>query len=233
MEVNNRMKKKILKITTSMLACLTIFAIGTYSYNSQKIETEKNIEVNQEEPIIFTEISHYDTLYDFSNSKVLAEHSDLIVIGKITNLDEATNYNPTRKKYTKATTPGDLEVIQVLKSDTKEALDTVKFMDIGGMINYTDYEKSLLPAQKAKRDYLMQQNGNTKLVKTNMFVKQEVKNQLELEENKTYIMYLYYNEDYDRYMVVSQPYGIKEYNIESGKILNHVTNTVETLNELM
>ena len=186
------MKNKIFKFTTTMLACATVFGIGVHCYNN-RVLAENNINMIQEEPIIFTEVSNYDYLYDFSDSKVLAEHSDLIVIGKITNLDEATNFNPAKKKYTKTTTPGELEVIKVLKANTTEKLDTVKFMDIGGTVSYLDYEKSLLPAQKAKRDYLMQQNGEAKIAKTNMFVKQEVKNQLELEEDKTYIMYLYYN----------------------------------------
>lgn len=221
------MKNKILKIVTGTLACLSILAIGTYGYHKQ------NMRLENQEPIIFTEITQYDELYDFSDSKVLAEHSDLVVIGKITNMDEATNYNPTAKKHVKATTPGTLEVMQVLKSNSSEKLDNIEFMNMGGTISYLDYEKSLLPAQKAKRDYLMQQNGNAKLVKTNMFVKQEVKNQLELEEDNTYIMYLYYNEDYGKYMVVNQPYGIKEYNEATGKILNHVTNGVETLEEVM
>lgn len=221
------MKNKFLKIITGTLACLSIFAIGTYCYHKQ------NIQLENQEPIIFTEVTQYDELYDFSDSKILAEHSDLVVIGKVTNIDDATNYNPTAKKYVKATTPGTLEVMQVLKSDNSEKLDTIEFMNMGGTISYTDYEKSLLPAQKAKRDYLMQQNGNAKLVKTNMYVKQEVKNQLELEENNTYIMYLDYNEDYGKYMVVNQPYGIKQYNEATGKILNHVTNGVETLEEVM
>lgn len=221
------MKNKIIKIVTGTLACLSIFAIGTYGYHKQ------NIKLNNQEPIIFTEITQYDELYDFSDNKVLTEHSDLVVIGKITNMDDSTNYNPTAKKYVKATTPGTLEVMKVLKTDTSEKLDKIEFLNIGGTIKYTDYEKSLLPAQKAKRDYLMEQNGISKLSKSNMYVKQEVKNQIELEEDKTYIMYLYYNEDYDKYMVVNQPYGIKEYDQDTGKILNHVTNGVETLEEVM
>ena len=63
--------------------------------------------------------------------------------------------------------------------------------------------------------------------------KQNVKNQLELKEDNTYIVYLKYNSDFAKYTVVSQPYGIKEYNVNTGKILNHVTNTVENLDEMM
>lgn len=227
------MKDKILKITTSILACLTIFTVGSYCFNGERtIENVKMEEIN-EEPIVFTEVSHYDTLYDFSDSKVLAEHSDLVVIGKITNLGNATNYNPKTNIYGKACTPGNLEVMQVIKSNTNESLQSVDFMDIGGLIRYSDYEKSLLPAQKAKRDYLMQQSGISKLSRSNVYVKQEVENQLELEEGKTYIMYLYYNEDYECYMVVSQPYGIKEYNEKNQEIINHVTNKIEKLSELM
>ena len=46
-------------------------------------------------------------------------------------------------------------------------------------------------------------------------------------------MYLKYNEDFGKYMVINQPYGVKEYNTNTKKILNHVTNTVESLEDLM
>ena len=227
------MKNKLLKMMTGALACFAILTIGTHCYNGQLSKAKMDEIMENNEPIIYTEVSHYDTLYNFSDSNILKENSDLVVIGRLTNLGEATNYNPVAKKYTKATTPGELEVVKVIKADKKMDVDTIEFLNIGGTIKYEDYEKSLLPAQKAKREYLMQKNGNANLTKSNIFVKQEVKNQLELEENKTYIMYLYYNEAYGKYMVVSQPYGIKEYNMATGKILNHVTNEVETLEELM
>ena len=224
------MKNKLLKITTGILACLTIFTVGSYCYNGEK--NGMNIKMD-EEPIIFTEVSHYDTMYDFSDNQVLAEHSDLVVIGKVKELGKSTNYNTKTKKYGKACTPVNIEVTQVLKSNGDENIQSINFMNIGGMIRYTDYEKSLLPAQKAKRDYLMQQNGGANISKENMYVDQKVEQQLKLKEGKEYIIYLYYNENYDRYMVVNQPYGIKEYDEKNGEIINHVTNRIEKLSEMM
>lgn len=225
-------KDSLLKLTAGMLGCFTIATLGATCHNvhfANNIEKEiKSNDVVAEEPIIYTEIARFDTKYDFSDNKILAEHSDLVVIGKITNLEAATNYNPTKKSYGKARTPGTLEVLQVLKADENEKITEIDFLEVGGLISYSEYEKSLLPAQKAKRDYLMQQNGNINS-KNNVFVRQKVENQLDLEEGKTYIMYLEYNSDYDKYMVVNQPYGVKEYNTKTGKILNHVTNSVETL----
>lgn len=224
-------KNNILKLVTGTLACLTLVCIGGYSYNSHATDNVENKMV-EDEPIIFNEVSSYDTIYDFSDSDVLAEHSDLIVIGKVNNLDAATNFNPKTKKYSKARTPGSLEVLQVLKSDGNTRLDTIDFLDVGGLLSYSDYEKSLLPAQKAKRDYLMQQNGLS-TARNNIFVKQSVENQLEIEEGKTYIMYLTYDENFEKYTVVNQPYGVKEYNVSTGKVLNHVTNTIENIEEMM
>lgn len=228
------MNKNILKVTTSILGCIAIVTLGNCCYNAQKANNVKNEIVYQEEPIIFTETYSYDTLYNFSDSKVLAEHSDLIVIGKLKEIGEATNINPTTKKYGKARTPATLEVNQIIKSDGRLNEQSIEFLNMGGLISYEDYEKSLLPAQKAKRDYLMNQNGLTaSSSKANIFVKQSVENQLELKEDKNYIVYLKYNEDFSKYMVLTQPYGIKEYNVNTGKILNHVTNTVENIEELM
>lgn len=228
-------KNLVLKLTTGVLACFAIISFGNYCYHAQANNILESQVIETEDPIIFNEVSSYDTLYNFGDNEVLAEFSDLIVIGKVTNLDVATNYNPTSKKYGKARTPGNLEIINVIKSDNNSNPTEIEFMDMGGMISYEDYERSLLPAQKAKRDYLMQQNGivATKASKRNMFVKQSIQNQLEIEEGKTYVMYLKYNSDYGRYMVVDQPHGVKEYNVNTGKVINHLTNTVETLEELM
>lgn len=224
-------KNNILKVVTGSVACLAMVCFGSYCYNTQAVGGfEKKLETNA--PIIFNEVSSYDTKYDFSDNSVLAEYSDLIVIGKVTNLDDATNYNPKTQKYSKARTPGNLEILNVLKSDGSKLLSSIDFLDVGGTLSYSEYEKSLLPAQKAKRDYLMQQNGiSTK--RNNIYVKQSVENQLDLEEGKTYIMYLKYDENFEKYTVVNQPYGVKEYNVNTKQILNHVTNTIENIDEMM
>ena len=221
-------KNNIWKVVTGSVACLAMVCFGSYCYNAQAVENK--LETN--EPIIFNEVSSYDTKYNFSDNSVLADFSDLIVIGKVTNLDEATNYNPKTQKYSKARTPGNLEILEVLKSDGSKLLKSIDFLDVGGTLSYNEYEKSLLPAQKAKREYLMQQNGiSTK--RNNIYVKQSVENQLDLEEGKTYIMYLKYDENFEKYTVVNQPYGVKEYNTNTKQILNHVTNTIENINEMM
>jgi len=226
------MGNKKLKITAGILSCLTVIAIGNYCYKTQAVNNIKNEVIATNEPIVITQVSSYDTRYNFADSDVLAQYSDLVVIGKVTDLESATNFNPTTKKYGKARTPGSLEVLEIIKSDGKIG-SKIEFMDGGGTISYSDYEKSLLPAQKAKRDYLMNKNGTLSTSDmNNVYVKQISENQLEIEENKTYIMYLNYNEDFGKYMVVNQPYGVKEYNVNTGKILNHVTDTVESVEDL-
>lgn len=227
------MKNKIFKISAVTVACLMTFAVGGYCLNNKANMVNGEADSINEEPIIFTEVSHFDTLYDFSDNKVLAEHSDLVVIGKLKNLGIASNYNSVKQSYGKACTPGTIEVTQILKNSTNQTFNSIEFWNIGGTIKYSDYEKSLLPAQKAKREYLMQQSGINPQTRKNIYVNQTVEDQLEIVEGKTYIFYLYYNEDYERYMVVTQPYGIKEYNQETGKILNHITNGIENLDEMV
>lgn len=216
--------RKFLKVTSGLVGCFAVLAVGTCCYQNQKNKVE--------EPVIFDELYHYDTLYDFSKADVLMEQSDLVVVGKLTSLEEATNYNAKTNHYGKARTPGNLEVIQVLKDNSNEIEKEVHFADIGGVIAYPDYEKSLLPAQREKREYLMKQNG-VQAVKANMFVKEHVENQLELEVGKTYIMYFYYNPDLEEYIVINQPYGVKEYNTSTGEVYNHVTKTLEKLTDIM
>lgn len=222
-------KKKVLKISLGIFACVAVFAGGSIKLNIENKKTE--YANNLEEPYIINEVSYVDTLYDFSKEDVLMGESDLVVIGKVTNIGKASNYNPITQKYSRARTPVELEVIKTIKSNTDNSLDKVELLDVGGTISYSDYEKSLLPAQKAKRDYLMQQSGIQKI--SNLFVNESIKDQLELEVGKTYIMYLYFDTDFQKYMVVNQPYGIKEYDETTHEIFNHVTKEVEKLEDLM
>ena len=129
-------KNNILKLTTGVLACFAVVMLGNHCYNAQAVKDIVYKAELKEEPIIFTEVSSYDTRYDFSNSSVLAEHSDLVVIGKLTELGTPTNFNPTTKKYGKTRTPGNLEVLQVLKSDNND-IETVEFLNYGGTISYS------------------------------------------------------------------------------------------------
>ena len=64
-------KNSLLKLTTGLLACFAIVSVGNYCYNTQASGIPENEIVQTEEPIIFTEVASYDTLYDFSDSKVL------------------------------------------------------------------------------------------------------------------------------------------------------------------
>lgn len=216
------MKNGILKITSSILLGIFTISLGNYCYE---------LHSESKEPIVIDAISKYDTIYDYSNNDVIKEKSDLVVVGKVTEIGNASNYNSKSKEYHKALTPGKLEVIEVVKSDVNEKMDEIDFMDIGGTISYEDYAKSLLPAQREKREYLMKQSGI--MTVNNVFVNESVEDQLDLEVGETYIMYLKYNEDYNSYIVTNQPYGIKKYNPETQEITNHVTKEVAKLEDLM
>lgn len=218
--------KNIFKLISGAMACFTIVSVGSYAYT----HFAKN-DLN-EEPIIYREVSSYEMKYDFSNNEILAEHADLVVIGKVTELGAPTNYNPTTKKYGKIRTPGNLEVLEIIKNDGTEKIDEIEFMNYGGMLSYNEYSKSLLPAQKAKREYLMKQSGIYNQ-RSNIFVEQKVKDQLDIEEGNTYVMYLKYDEDFDKYVILSQTNGVKKYDLQTKKVMNHMKNTVETIEELM
>jgi len=164
--------------------------------------TPENINENQ---IIQNGTVNPSYLIDISNNEVLADNSDFIIIGRVQSIDGVTNYNPTTKTYIDfPCIVGKIKVEKVLKGNLEEK--NISFIKLGGTISVKEYEKSLSKEEVGEMGF----NKLTETEKENLYVSKTVEDDINIEKNKTYLMYLCYAEDYGRYTVAFEGYGLRE-----------------------
>lgn len=102
---------------------------------------------------------------------------------------------------------------------------------LGGIISFAEYEKGLREEQKKKIGLCSRLN---KIEKENSYVLYRPEGDIEIEEGKTYLMYLDYNSDYEGYSFRFMEYGLREVKyIEEIYVLNNVTNEWENITEVI
>ena len=163
---------------------------------------------------------------DYKKIDVLEEESDVIVIAELEKNEGCTNYNEKAKEYMMIHTLGTLRINKVIKGNL-EKNDIIPFINGGGTISYSEYEKGLLPAQKAKSGNIFQTFSTKE--KEDFLVKQKIGNNIEIEDGKQYLIFLRYDEQFERYATVGLEYGIREYDEANNLFLNNNTGEYEYL----
>ena len=204
------------------------------------VENLKQDEIakNEDEKYIINEISYANTGVDYSDKEVLKAESDLIVLGKIDEILEVSNYVKNEDYYSATRTFASIDVIDVLGKDTvmmDKLTNTNKKIQVafyGGTLPYSEYERALTPSEKEKNSTLkvFNQEGRTK---TNTFVRTKSQNQLDVEEGKTYLLYLYYSDAYGMFVPVDADEGVKEYDTTLKQVKNHITGENKLINEVI
>ncbi len=207
------------KIILSLFIIGTILVISILAFINLK---SQNTEALSDTGKTLYITSEYDTFKDISDIEVLKEDAHQIVIAKVNNIDGCTNYNQKSGNYTRINTLGDIKILQVLKGDL-EINSVVPFIRGGGTISYSDYQKSL--SSREKKMF----NENEKNIK---YVNEKAKGDIEIEEGKTYLMFLYYDSYNERYEIMAYQYGLREYDINTQTALNNDTNQEEKLSDL-
>ncbi len=225
------MKKKL---SIFLIAIFIISLIGIYyliSYYSKneslqsgninsnnlfKIIPIENIDENK---IAFNYLSKGMFTIDMSNNTTIANEAEYIIIGKVKSIDGVVNYNPSSKHYVMARTIGDIDVLQVLKGNIEET--EIPFIRLGGTLPISEFEKSLYDEQITK----MNLDKMTQEEKENLYVSEKSSEDINIEKDKTYLMYLNYSEDYERYNIRFMEYGLRE--IAEENLLNNI-NTSNT-----
>jgi hypothetical protein len=220
--------KKIKKIrlyrNIAFSACTLIIAILVITLMLNKnISDSNNIKITandkeNNEVLEKTFIVNYDTdeLIDLSDTEVLKNTAEQIIIGKISNIDGCTNYSEGLNMYTRINTLGDIEVLQVLKGNLSVG-DKIPFIRGGGTLTYSEYEKGIIYGNRDK------------VPDTYGYVKEMVNGDIEVEEGKTYLMFLYYDVYNQRYEIIANQYGLREYNLNTEKVMNNITKEWENL----
>lgn len=202
----------------------------------ETIKEDVHIENDKKDVILDIDIDS-----DYIMPENLTKSTPYIIIGRIKSIDGGINYNAVQNVYTVPQTIGSVEVIKVLKGDISEK--TIPFVRRGGMVTFENYEKGLVESQKTKLalvKLLSEQEKKTKYV--SMYESEDIKP----EEGKEYLMYLCYDEDYDRYNIDYFQYGLREIkNVYSNKnitleerydelkVKNNITGEYENISDIV
>lgn len=227
------MKKRILVITTIIviliITSLVLLALTRKnndpviaSTNNTKIDntlkSSENIDNNNstEDPnVVLTIGSNYD-INKMSVDEIMNNDDYYLVIGKVTSIDGATNYNDKQNIYTTIFSLGKMEIIQDLKGNMKD--NTIDIMKRGGKISLNQYEKSLTTSQKEK-DEMKNLLNKYSTQKSTKLVESKSLDEMDIQLNKEYLFTLSYNKDYDRYLINAFPYAMKEVKRDGNKLL--------------
>lgn len=217
-------KKKIIIYSLILIVGITI-AIGIVCVNMQNQQsineslsdveetsvkeemTDNSMEVAkaEEKNIVLDLSSDLDYAIDLTDNQARANNAEYIVLATVKSIDGTTNYNEAVDEYTAIFTYGKLEITKVLQGDLN--LGEVPFIRLGGDIQFSEYEKSLKDSQKSKIDLV---STLTEEEKKESYVSYSPSGDIELEEGKTYLMYLNFNSDYNKYMCSFMQYGTRE-----------------------
>lgn len=209
--------------------------------NNENQDKNENIiaipEKIEEFQIIMNEVSDASYIIDISDNDVIASKAQYIIIGTVTSIDGVTNYNPETKYYVMTRTVGNVKVQKVLKGDLNK--ETIPFIRLGGIIPLSEYEKTLPETHKEK-------TGLTKMSqdeKEKQYVLEMMEGDIEIEKDKTYLMYMTYREDYGRYAINFMQYGLREIETTGNNINTQSNNNImvrnntngqfETLNSIL
>ena len=193
------------------------FQLGNINSNNLfKIIPIENVD---ESKIAFKYSSEGMFSIDMSNNATIANEAEYIIIGKVESIEGVVNYNPSSNHYVMARTIGNINVLQVLKGNIEET--EIPFIRLGGTLPISEFEKSLYDEQITK----MNLDQMSQEYKENTYVIEETNGDIKIETNKTYLMYLNYSKDYERYNIKFMEYGLRE--ISDENILNSV-NTFDT-----
>lgn len=209
--------KKII-ISVVLIAVLFIFCIGinVVKYKQKDESASSNNVLNV--------TSVFDLAYDISNSKVLANHSTYIALIKIDSIDGVTNIN--RKTGNPVSGPysfGKATVIKNIKGNIPNK--NIEFSRMGGEMPYDEWIKGDI--DPAKIESVRKEAGLDKVSTKDIKVIYKVEGDIEIEENKTYLVYM--NQDLqsnkeNEYSIQGFQYGLREILVKDGYNINGVEN---------
>lgn len=212
-----------LTISSAIIFCIWHFI--TSSNLSKHLAKANNLNIipinntiNQEQIILS---NHSDTLYindNMKNNTFIANDAEIIVIGTVASIDGVVNYNPTTEDYVMTRTVGTIEINKVLKGELKDT--KIPFIKLGGIIPVSEFEKAI-PEVQAEKFGFKQMSQKEKETK---YISEQISDDIEIEQGKTYLIYLKYYSDYDRYSICYLQYGLREVEAASVTKLNANTN---------
>ncbi len=197
-----------------------------FKYTATLIDEDKP---NIENTFTMSYTMNLSATIDYSDINQIKNIAEYIIIAKVKFIDGCINYSEGLGIYTSNNTIGEIEVIKSLKGDLKVG-NTLPFIRLGGTIETSEYIKGL----NDKRRYLLEQaekNGQETMLDYR-YVKEIKEGDIDIEEGKTYLMFICYDEYNKRYEIFGNQYGLREYDSNTNMVLNNDTHELEDLSKL-
>lgn len=235
----SRIKKSYIYFFLLLILCATII-IGIFlkkpeESNDAISKDNTTIEENTDEDIILSINNSVDLAVDYFNIKNLISESELVAIVKVKS-GEGMNYNPIKKEYVPVYTTGVLEIQNILSNTSDKKISEgqeLEYVRLGGKIEYGKYLNGLREVEKEK----LQQNMYDKTNKSTeelarKIVKDIYIDDIEIENDKEYLVFLKFTNDYNKYNIIGFEYGLREYDSNTMMVKNNRSNQFESMERI-
>ncbi len=236
------MKKKLLVV--SAVAVIMIATIGIIKLNSNN---SSNTELKNLEYETYTYLSDdikQSATYIEAEASLVNEYtpeymlkiSDNIVLASIMSVD----YADAKLNTVTGSTYGKMVINNVLKGNIKEG-EIVEYVKDGAILTLEEWESNLPYEAKQKHEEMRNKSG---VDASKIYYNFRFENDPEVDEGKTYLCYLKYNDSIRKYEIIGLGNGFREINISKSKkvsskrmatkqlkIKNNETGEYESLNE--
>lgn len=155
-----------------------------------------------------------DSLYNFADTNVLAEQSDYIAFIKVDAVLGVSNINKITNEY--ISTPyiyGKATVLKTLKGELGG--EKINFCRDGGQLPYEEWIKGDVDPEKLKS--VRAESGMSEISEKDIVVDYRIKDDIEIEEGKTYLAFMFHNPDFNEqneYVIHGYQFGLRETEVE-------------------
>ena len=200
------MKNKKIIIVSSVIILLIAIVVAIIliakPFNKKNENNQNQEENNISKEQIYNVTYDMDVAEDLSNKDALNDIAEYIAIIKVKSIDKVSNLNEKTGDYTFAYTEGKADVINVLKGTIEDK--QIVFTRAGGKMKWNDWISNRLDKEKYEA-IAKEKNLDT----DNTIVSEKPVGDIDIEEDKTYLVFMKKNEQ-DKYLIGALQYGTRE-----------------------
>lgn len=229
---------KLFKLSLILCLATGCSQVKTVQNDDHMAKDQTIVENGETKDSVYTVRSEVDMLLNCSDPKAMYQEGNAVVIATIKSIDGVNNYSEVDRSYVNPYTYGMMEIQSVYKGNLKVG-DEVKFYRSGGTLPFTQFFEGLRKPQQEKMLTLFQG------VEKPEYVEYKYVNDVELEEGKTYLLYLmdekayYANEN--EYFIYGFEGGTREIDMNVGladepsqiRVFNNYTDEWENIEQII
>lgn len=165
---------------------------------------------------------HASYIYEDTTPPVLKNEADLIAIVSVISVDGTDiEFEPSV-----GSTYGKLVINNVFKGEKNEG-DVIDYIKIGSVMSLEEWEKGQPAAAREKREAMREESG---IDASTIFYSMHYEYDPIVEDGKTYLAYLKYNENVDKFEVIGRENGLRELNINQKDEVSSVSYKAQEYN---